>query len=110
MKTNSAHKSFLYDALCTLIRAISPKGWLIIAGLVLGVPTSYYGVLWIEYKMVKQDANCYSDLILGLPNAADPYQYADQIDAKFKDHISCVQDVDPKISSRKFIREEIKRL
>ena len=112
MKNDSSHKSLLHDLFYTIVRAIPIKGWFVIAGLVLGVPTSYYGVQWILFKTAKQNVNCQSDFYLGLPqsNTTDPSQYADQIDAELKNYLSCVQNVDPKISTRKFIREEIKRL
>lgn len=112
MKYDASHKSLLYDFFCTLVRATPLKGWVIIAGLVLGVPTSYYGVQWILYKTLKQDVNCQSDFSLGLPqlDTTDSSQYADQIDAEIKAYLSCVQGVDSKISTGKFISKEIKRL
>jgi hypothetical protein len=112
MENKPSHKSFLCGMLRTMVCAIPFKWWLIIAGCAFGVPTSYYGVQWMMYKTVKQNLNCNTDLYLGVaqPDTTDPYQYADQIDAQVKDSLSCMQRVDPKIGTGKFIREEIKRL
>jgi hypothetical protein len=109
MENNSAHKSLLYDLLRTVVCAIPVKVWV---SLLFGIPTSIYGVYWMEYKTAKQDSNCYSDLNHGLARSVttDPYQYADQLDEKLKDYLSCMQGVDPKIGSVKFVREEINRL
>lgn len=110
MENDLSHKSFLYDLLRTMVRTIPFKGWVIIVGIVFGVPTSYYGVQWMLYKTAKQDLNCYSDLNITKSGTTDPYQYMDQIDAQIKGYLSCIQRVDTEIGTVEFIREEIKRL
>jgi hypothetical protein len=97
------------DMLLTLFRIIPLKIWI---SLILGIPTSYYGIQWMFFKTAKQYVNCDSDLNLGIKQSAnhDAYQYADNFDEQLKGYISCLQHVDNNIGTAKFIHEEFKRL
>jgi len=100
-----------YDVPLMLIRMISVKWWVVIVGGVVGIPTSIYGIQWMEYKFVKQNENCYSDFTQGVVRTGplDPNQQGNAIEAKVKDYTSCVKNIDPNISSIKFLKQESQR-
>lgn len=93
-----------------LVKSIPLKGWILIAAF-LGVPTSIYGVQWVFYKLAKQEANCYSDLNMGLAKqyTVGPDEKADKIQKLLDSYTRCVGSVDPKIGTVKFIRQEVDR-
>lgn len=50
-------------SLIRMIAAVIPvKGWLILFGLIVGISTSYYGLVWTETKFAKQEADCISNI------------------------------------------------
>ena len=93
------------------LKGVPPKIWLFLAGIIVGVPTSIYGAQWFGFKIIKQDANCFSDLYIGLAEqpAADPQHQLDQIQGQLDGYTSCIRSVDPNMGTIKFIQAEIER-
>lgn len=75
-----------------------------ILGLVLGIPTTYYGVVWVQAKAAKQVVNCIEDVYM-----AD-FSSQETTLAAQKSFEQCRASVDPKMGTLEFLRQEHKRL
>lgn len=72
-------------------------------GFVLGVPTSYFGYIWMSGKLAKQEANCISDIYQAdFSTEAETNKAIAQFD-------KCRKSIDPKKGTIPFVRDEIKR-
>lgn len=77
------------------------KNWILTLGIILGIPTSYYGYIWLNYKVLDQQVNCLN--IAYSIDASNLETIEDQVN-KFQD---CIREVDPRISTKKFIENKI---
>ncbi|WP_225765198.1 hypothetical protein [Stenotrophomonas sp. Marseille-Q4652] len=87
------------------------RGWLWLIGVVLAIPTSYYGFVWVQAKLVKQQANCYTDLYTNI-GSATPATHEAQIQEvlnQLAQYNACNQAVDPKIGTIEFVKKEYER-
>ncbi len=109
MKNNSTQP--WYEYFIEAAKLIPLRAWLWLAGVILAVPTSYYGFVWLQYKLVKQQTNCYTDLYENIDNGvpvAPDAQMARVIDELSK-YNSCNKAVNPKIGTIDFVRKEYGR-
>ncbi|CAD2245490.1 hypothetical protein [Xanthomonas arboricola] len=76
--------------------------WVI--GTLLGIPTSYHGLVWLQTKVAKQSLNCIKDL-----SAADYYSSSEAARAAEASFSACRDAVDAKKGTIEFLREERRR-
>jgi len=74
-----------------------------VVGVTLGIPTSYYGVTWMQAKLVKQQVNCISDAY-----EADYSSEAATTQAS-TNLANCQKGIDPRKGTVRFMRDELKR-
>lgn len=107
----------VFAALIAGLAGISHALWSIPARLkltalafLLGIPISYHGYVWMNFKTVKQMADCRNDLYTGVASArGTPQQQLDAIEAAFKRSFDCNSNVDPRISSVDFAEQQHQR-
>jgi len=93
---------------------MSVRGRIIIwvIGLVLGVPTSLYGLQWMQFKYLKQEVDCITDVnnatITWLANV-EPNSAGSQFDVINSNFKSCVKEIDASKGTIKFAEEQYKR-
>lgn len=99
-------------AIASLVRsivAVMPgKGWLILFGLILGVPTSIYGFQWAAYKVTKQAADCNNDVYYEIAKSspATPQQQLDAITKALDKHSECFRSISPQKGTVEFLNEQ----
>lgn len=99
-------------AVMSLIRSVAmfmpAKAWLVLFGLIVGVPTSFYGLQWAEFKLVKQEADCGNDVYYGIAKskAVTPQQQVDEIAKAVAKHNECLKSVSPEKGTVEFLKEQ----
>ena len=78
------------------------RNWVWVLGIILGIPTSYYGYVWVQTKLIDQQLNC---LKIGYSIDADK---PDLINGKIKDFQKCLEEIDPRIGTKEFLENKIK--
>ncbi|WP_410677612.1 hypothetical protein [Citrobacter europaeus] len=90
------------------------KGWVIvwIIGLVLCIPTSIYAVQWMQYKFVKQELDCITDVneaMLNLLSNTEQGAFDREIEKASDNLRTCVKGIDPRKGNFEFAVEQYKR-
>lgn len=84
--------------------------WVI--GLVFGIPTSIYGVQWMQYKFVKQGVDCITDVndsMLNLLSNAGQGSLSREMDKASSNFGTCVKNIDSRKGSIEFVVEQYER-
>ena len=84
--------------------------WVI--GLIFGIPTSIYGVQWMQYKFIKQGVDCIADVndsMLNLLSNAGQGSLSREMEKASGNFGTCVKNMDPKKGSIEFVLEQYKR-
>jgi hypothetical protein len=92
----------------SIATAIPGKGWLIIFGVIFGIPTSLYGLQWAGFKIAKQEADCYSNIYYDIANskAVTPQQQLDEIAKAGAKQSECFKGVSPDKGTVEFLKEQ----
>lgn len=109
MKDNSSQSWYWHFGQAA--KSIPFNAWLRFAGILLAIPTSYFGLVWLEYKIAKQEVNCYTDLYtnIGASTPLSPETQIERITKEIEGYNICNRAVDPKISTVEFLKKEHKR-
>lgn len=84
--------------------------WVI--GLVFGIPTSIYAVQWMQYKFVKQELDCITDVndaMLNLLSNTEQGSLASEMDKASNNLRTCVKGIDPRKGNVEFAVDQYKR-
>lgn len=106
-----------FDTLITGLAGIGHALWsmpdrlkLAVLAFALGLPLSYHGLVWMNFKTAKQMTDCRNDLYAGVAAArSTPQQQLDAIEAAFKRSFDCNSNVDPRISNLDFAKQQHQR-
>lgn len=94
-----------------LIEMLPFKVWVFLLGAAIGIPTSIYGAQWMEFKVAKQEVDCYSDMASVVTNRR-PGAIDAQIDLSraIESYYACLRGVDSNKGNLTFLREQSQRL
>ncbi|UXY08975.1 hypothetical protein N7922_13850 [Kosakonia sp. ML.JS2a] len=84
--------------------------WVI--GLIFGIPTSIYGVQWMQYKFLKQEVDCITDVNDAMLNFLSNVEQGSgsREMGKINNNLrTCVKNIDPRKGSVEFAVEQYKR-
>lgn len=106
-----------FDTLITRLAGIGDALWsmpdrlkLAVLAFALGLPLSYHGLVWMNFKTAKQMTDCRNDLYTGVAAARGmPQQLLDATEAAFKRSFDCHSNVDPRISNLDFAKQQHQR-
>lgn len=102
-------------SIASLIRSValslSAKAWIVFFGIILGVPTSIYGVQWSAFKLAKQQVDCNNDFYFDSAhsNTVYPQQQLDATVKAWENHSECLKSVTPNKGTVEFLREQNER-
>lgn len=101
----------IVSLVCSLVTVMPAKLWLVLFGLIVGIPTSLYGLQWAEFKVVKQAADCNNNVYYDIANskATTPQQKLDEIAKAGATHKDCWKSVSPNKGNIEFLKEQRKR-
>lgn len=87
------------------------RAWLILLGLVIGIPLTFSGLRWMFFKTAVQQTNCLSDLYAGVGDASarPTSQQPDLVVDQFNNYGKCLENVDPKLGTLRFVRDQANR-
>ncbi|MCA3001682.1 MAG: hypothetical protein ING54_14230 [Rhodocyclaceae bacterium] len=96
----------------SLVAVMPAKFWLVLFGLIVGIPTSLYGLHWAQFKFVKQASDCRNDPYydIATSKAITPQQELDEIAKAGAKQNDCLKTVSPNKGSVEFLQEQRKRL
>lgn len=102
----------LTSSVCSIARALSVKVWLILFGLIAGIPTSWYGLQWVGFKLAKQQADCINNIYYDIANTKGitPQQQLDEIEKVGEKHSACLNGVSSDKGTVEFLKEQSDRL
>ena len=82
--------------------------WLVIIGLVVGLPTSLYGLTWMEFKFVKEEADCANDIHYDIadPKLVLPQQQVEEVVKAGQQFQSCIKSIHPNTGTIEFLKKQ----
>lgn len=91
----------------------SPRAQLLVIGLLLGIPTTCYGLVWHQFKPVKEATDCYVDTHLNMVAAFDDPMLSPEARvhamAEAGNPMGCIAAVDPNRATTDFLKQQYER-